>query len=87
MIRKTILAMSMAALLGVAACNSQGSAEKAGENLDSAIEEATQGNENKSDGALERAGESLDKAAGTENNQDLGDTINDATDGDASTKP
>ena len=72
-------------MLSLAACD--GSAEKAGENMDSAIEEATQGEENLGDGALEQAGEGIDEAAGNEQNQDAADAISDATDGDASTNP
>lgn len=84
--RKIIVAAAAAAaMLGLAAC--EGSAEKAGENMDSAIEEATQGEENLGDGALERAGESIDNATGNERQGDLGDAVNDATDGDANTTP
>jgi hypothetical protein len=57
------------AALGLAACGD--SAEKTGENMDSAVEEATQGHEDLGDGPLEQAGESVDEA----------------TDGDASTNP
>ena len=74
-----------AAMLGLAAC--EGSAEKAGENLDSAIEEATQGEENLGDGPMERAGEAIDEAVNTERTDDGADALNDATDGDASTHP
>ena len=55
---------------------------KAGENMDSAIEEATQGQENLGDGALEQAGEGIDEATGNQQNNDAADAINDATDGD-----
>jgi hypothetical protein len=86
MLKQTLVAIGLAAALGVAACG-PGGAEKAGENADSAIEEATQGEENLSDGALEKAGESVDQATGGAREQDLGDTVNDATDGKASTTP
>jgi len=84
---KTILAAAAsAALLGVAACN-DGSAEKTGENMDSAIEEATQGEENLGDGPLEQAGEAVDEATGAASNSDAADAVNDATDGNPSTNP
>lgn len=75
--------IATAALLGLAAC---GNAEKAGENADSAIEEATQGHENLGDGPLERAGESADRATGQQRDDDAADALNDATDGDNRTK-
>jgi hypothetical protein len=85
--RKFIAAAAIAAFsLGLAACGDGGSAEQAGENMDSAIEESTQGEENLGDGALERAGESLDEATGAQNN-DAADAINDATDGNNNTNP
>lgn len=85
--RKTIAtAIAAAAMLSLAACG-ENNAEQSGENLDSAIEEATQGSENLGDGPLEQAGESIDEAAGNEQNNDLSDAVNDATDGDASTNP
>jgi hypothetical protein len=84
MIRPIILVVAMAAL--GAACSPQGSAEKAGENIDSAIEETTQGSKNLGDGPLESAGESIDKATGSERN-DLPDAAADAVDGKSSTKP
>src|SRR5690606_19428866 len=58
--RKTIAtAIAAAAMLSLAACG-ENNAEQSGENLDSAIEEATQGSENLGDGPLEQAGESID---------------------------
>jgi hypothetical protein len=75
-----------AALLMATACSQEGSAEKTGENLDSAIEEATKGQKDLGDGPLEKAGESIDNAAGKSNN-DAADAINDATDGNPKTKP
>lgn len=83
--RKIIAAAAAAAMLGLAAC--EGSAEKAGENLDSSIEEATQGEENLNDGALEQAGEGIDNATGANREGDLGDAVNDVTDGDPDTTP
>jgi hypothetical protein len=84
MLRAITMAAGAAAIFGLAAC---GSAEKAGENADSAIEEATQGEENLGDGPLEQAGESVDEATGNDQNDDAADALNDATDGDSSTNP
>ncbi|MGE0740097.1 MAG: hypothetical protein AB7O98_02050 [Hyphomonadaceae bacterium] len=85
---KLIATASVAvAALGLAACGDGGSAEKSGENLDSAIEEATQGQENLGDGPLERAGEEIDEATGNAQNQDGADALNDATDGNPNTNP
>lgn len=85
MLKTLATAVAAAAMLSLAACD--GSAEKAGENADSAIEEATQGQENLGDGALEQAGEGLDEATGNQQNNDAADAVNDATDGDRSTNP
>ncbi|MEQ1817759.1 MAG: hypothetical protein ABL871_04045 [Terricaulis sp.] len=86
MLKTIATAAAAAAMLSLAAC-SQGSAEKAGENADSAIEEATQGHENLGDGALEQAGEGIDQATGNTNNNDAADAVNDATDGNPNTRP
>ena len=65
--RKLIATAAIAAAtLGLAACGD--SAEETGENLDSSIEEATQGEENLGDGPFEQAGEGIDEATGGENN-------------------
>jgi hypothetical protein len=85
MLKSIAAAAAIFAAMGLAACD--GSAEKAGENMDSAIEEATQGEENLGDGALEQAGEGIDEATGNQQNNDAADALNDATDGDASTNP
>jgi hypothetical protein len=85
MLKTLATAIAAAAMLSLAACD--GSAEKSGENLDSAIEEATQGEENLGDGPLEQAGESIDETTGNQQNQDGADALNDATDGDESTNP
>lgn len=85
MLRMIVTAAAVAATLGLAACGD--SAEEAGENADSAIEEATQGEENLGDGPLERAGESVDEATGNAQNGDAADALNDATDGNESTNP
>jgi len=84
MLKSIVTAAAAVAMLSLAACD--GSAEKAGENADSAIEEATQGHENLGDGPLEQAGESIDEATGTQNN-DAADAIGDATDGNSNTNP
>ena len=84
MLKSVLAATAAAALLAVAGCD--GGAENSGENLDSAIEEATQGEENLGDGPLERAGENIDEATGNTSN-DVGDAINDATDGNEATNP
>jgi hypothetical protein len=85
MLRSLAAATVIFAAFGLAACD--GSAEKSGENLDSAIEEATQGEENLGDGPLEQAGESIDEATDNAQNNDGADALNDATDGDPSTNP
>lgn len=85
MLKPIFAVAAAAALLTVAACD--GSAEKSGENMDSAIEEATQGEENLGDGPLERAGEGIDEATDNTSNDDAADALNDATDGNESTNP
>jgi hypothetical protein len=84
MLKTIACAWALAGLAGLGAC-SEGSSENAGEKMDSAIEQATQGHENKGDGALEKAGEQVDKVTGAEN-KDAVDAIGDATDGDKDTK-
>ena len=74
----------VAAVAALAAC---GQGEKAGEKMDSAVENATQGHENLSDGPAERAGEAADRATGTERQGDAADAVNDATDGHRDTRP
>lgn len=85
MFRALFCAGAAAGLLALGACD-DGSAEKAGEGLDSAVEEATKGRENLDDGAFEKAGEAVDKATG-QTNPDAADALSDAADGDRSTKP
>jgi hypothetical protein len=85
MLRTIVTASAVAATLGLAACGD--SAEEAGQNADSAIEEATQGQENLGDGPLEQAGEGIDEATGNTQNGDTADALNDATDGNESTNP
>lgn len=83
MTRAILLAVAVVAL---GACSPKGSAEKTGENIDSAIEEGTQGSKNLGDGPVERAGESIDNATGKERT-DLPDAAADAADGNAKTQP
>ena len=85
MLRTIVTAAAVAATLGLAACGD--SAEEAGQNADSAIEEATQGQENLGDGPLEQAGEGIDEATGNTQNGDAADALNDATDGNENTNP
>ncbi len=85
MLRMLVTAAAATAALGLAACGD--SAEESGENLDSAIEEATQGEENLGDGPFEQAGENIDEATGNAGNDDGADALNDATDGDPGTNP
>ncbi len=86
MLKTFATAVAAAAMLSLAACDG-GSAEKAGENADSAIEEATQGHENLGGGPLEQAGEGIDQATGNQQNNDAADAVNDATDGNPNTHP
>ena len=85
MLRPLLIATAAAGLLGLAACG-QGSAEKAGENVDSAVENATQGHENLGDGPAEQVGQAVDNATGHQDH-DAADALNDATDGNPNTKP
>lgn len=69
--------------LVLAACGPGESAEKQGEKMDSAIEEATSGEVDHSDGVLENAGEAIDEVTGAENDDPVdavGDAVEEATD-------
>lgn len=82
---KKLTTLGLAALGGLvlAACGPGNSAEKQGEKMDSAIEEATTGEVDHSDGILEDAGEAIDEVTGNENTDPVdavGDAIEDATD-------
>lgn len=85
--RILISAATLGLAFGVVACD--GGAENSGENMDSAIEEATQGEENLGDGPLEQAGENIDEAADNAEDgaDDAADAVNDATDGNPATNP
>jgi hypothetical protein len=85
MLKMIFTAAAAVALLGVAGCDK--SAEKTGENMDSAVEEATQGHENLGDGPFERAGESVDETTGGASDNDAADAVHDATDGNPATNP
>jgi len=84
--RTLLAATAVLGLTGLGACSPEGSAEKTGEDMDSAIEEATQGEVNRGDGALENAGEAIDQATGRENDDPV-DAVNDATDDNPNTQP
>ncbi len=60
--KRTLLAAALAGAMSLAACGA-GQAEKAGEELDSAYEESTQGSIKLGDGPMEEAGEAIDEAA------------------------
>jgi hypothetical protein len=94
------LAMGVASLgaLAFAACT-QGEMEEAGEEADTATEQATTGETNLGQGPMEEAGERADEAAGEANEglnqagdaiegagRDAADAVNDAADGDESTE-
>lgn len=85
MLKALIYIGAFTGIAALGACE-QGSSEKAGEKLDAAIDKAVDGKENKGDGAFEKAGEAADKAVGN-TNPDAADALNDAVDGDKSTKP
>ena len=85
MLKTLTCVVAAAGFIGLAACEDN-SAEKAGEKIDSAIEKATGGKEDKGDGPFEKAGEAVDKATNTQNT-DPADSLSDATDGDKATKP
>lgn len=80
MLKSFIFVAAVAGFVGLAAC------EKAGEDLNSAIEKTVDGKEDKSDGAFEKAGEAVDNTIGVKRDNDA-DSIADAVDGDKSTKP
>ncbi len=84
--RTLVAAAATLGVVGFAACSPEGSSEKTGEQMDSAIEEATQGEINRGDGPLENAGEAIDQATGAQND-DPADAIHDATDDNPNTQP
>ncbi len=84
--RTMLFILSTAALLALGACGENQSAEQAGEDMDSRLEQTTTGETNSGDGAFERAGEAIDGATKQENNDPI-DAASDATDGDTTTNP
>lgn len=75
-------AMMAAAVLGLAGL---GACEKAGEDIDNAIDDV-RGERDLGDGAMEKTGEAIDNTIGVERKNDA-DSLGDAVDGDAATKP
>lgn len=75
-----VLAVAGLALGGVSAC------EKAGEDIDNALEEADGGPRDLSDGPMEKAGEAVDNTLGVERKNDA-DSLADSVDGDSATDP
>ncbi|MFN7169607.1 MAG: hypothetical protein ACK4NV_21370 [Pannonibacter sp.] len=78
----TTLGLAALGALALAACGPGNSAEKQGEKMDSAIEEATTGDVDQGDGALENAGEAIDEVTGNENDDPVdavGDAVEEAT--------
>lgn len=86
MLKSMLVATAVIGFVGLGACSKEGSAEKAGENINSAMENATQGEKNLGDGPIEKAGESIDNATGN-TDKDPADAIGDAVDGNPATKP
>ena len=85
MLKTWICIGAAAGFVGLAACT-EDSAEQAGEKIDSAIEEATQGEKKLGDGPFEKAGEAVDRTTNT-TNTDPADALSDAADGDRGTQP
>lgn len=80
MMKAMVIACAVLGVAGLAAC------EKAGEDMDTAIEKIGDGKANPGDGALEKAGEAVDNTLGIDRKNDA-DLIADAVDGDKNTKP
>jgi predicted small lipoprotein YifL len=68
----------LAGMLALTACGQGTSAEKQGEKMDSAIEEATGQEIDRGDGVMGNAGEVIDDVTGQENDDPV-DAIHDAT--------
>jgi hypothetical protein len=79
MMKAAMMALTILGVAGLGAC------EKAGESMDNAIDDV-RGERDLGDGAMEKAGAAIDKTVGTERRNDL-DSVADAIDADASTKP
>ena len=80
MMKALVIACAVLGATGLAAC------EKAGEDMDSALEKIGDGKKDPRDGALEKAGEAVDNTLGIDRKNDA-DSIADAVDGDKNTKP
>lgn len=80
MLKSLLCVAAIGGFVGLSAC------EKAGEDIDSAIEKTVDGHEKKSDGAFEKAGEAVDNTIGVKRDNDA-DSLGDAIDGDKATKP
>jgi hypothetical protein len=78
-----IRALFCAAIAGALAL---GACEKAGEDIDSAIEKTVDGEKKLDDGPFEKAGEAVDNTIGVKRDNDA-DSIADAIDGEKATKP
>ncbi len=79
MMKAMVIACAAFSVVGLAAC------EKAGEDIDTAIDNID-GKTDPKDGGFEKAGEAVDNTLGIERKNDA-DSIADAIDGDSSTKP
>jgi hypothetical protein len=79
MMKAAMMVVTILCVTGLGAC------EKAGENMDNAIDDL-RGERDLGDGAMEKAGAAIDNTVGTERRNDA-DSVADAIDGDASTKP
>ena len=73
----TSTGLVLAGMLALTACGQDTSAEKQGEKMDSAIEEATGQEIDRGDGVMENAGEVIDDMTGQENDDPV-DAIHDA---------
>ena len=80
MMKAIVIACAVFGVAGLAAC------EKAGEDIDTAIEKVGDGKADAKDGAFEKAGEAVDNTLGIDRKNDA-DSVADAIDGDKSTKP
>jgi hypothetical protein len=79
MMKSAMLAVAVIGLAGLGAC------EEAGEDIDNAIDDV-RGEHDPGDGAMEKTGEAIDNTLGIDRKNDA-DSLADAADGDASTKP
>jgi hypothetical protein len=70
----------------IAAAFVLGACEKAGEDIDSAIETTVDGEKKLDDGPFEKAGEAVDNTIGVKRDN-AADSVADAVDGEKATKP